>query len=107
MTTKRKFKSNAFEAIHASARALHKVGAISKLTLREFDESCLAIPIEIKPKQIKTIRENNQVSQPIFARYLNTSESTVQKWESGAKRPSGMALKLLNVVQKHGLKVLT
>jgi len=106
MTTKRKFKSDAFEAIHASARALRKVGAISKVTLREFDESCLAIPIEIKPKQIKTIRENNQVSQPIFARYLNTSESTVQKWESGAKRPSGMALKLLNVVQKHGLKVL-
>ncbi|EDP8595704.1 transcriptional regulator, partial [Salmonella bongori] len=24
----------------------------------------------------------------------------------GAKRPSGMSLKLLNVVQKHGLKVL-
>ncbi len=106
MTTKRKFKSTAFEAIHTSARALHKVGAISKVTLREFDESCLVIPIHIEPKQIKTIRENNQVSQPIFARYLNTSESTIQKWESGAKRPSGMALKLLNVVQKHGLKVL-
>jgi DNA-binding transcriptional regulator YiaG len=46
------------------------------------------------------------VCQPVFARYLNTSESTVQKWESGAKRPSGMALKLLAVVEKHGLKVL-
>ena len=38
--------------------------------------------------------------------YLNTTESTVQKWESGANRPSGMALKLLNIVQKHGIKVL-
>jgi putative transcriptional regulator len=28
MTTKRKFKSDAFEAIHASASALHKIGAI-------------------------------------------------------------------------------
>ncbi|MFI5243697.1 MAG: helix-turn-helix domain-containing protein, partial [Gemmatimonadales bacterium] len=37
---------------------------------------------------------------------LNTSESTVEKWESGAKRPSGAALKLLSLVQKHGLKVL-
>ena len=37
---------------------------------------------------------------------LNTSESTVQKWEAGTKRPSGMALKLLAVVEKHGLKVL-
>jgi putative transcriptional regulator len=30
----------------------------------------------------------------------------VQKWESGAKRPSGPALKLLGIVQKHGLRML-
>lgn len=106
MTTKPKFKSDAFEAIHSSASALLKVGAINKATMRKFDQSCLAVPAEIEPQQIKTIRENNHVSQPVFARYLNTSESTVQKWETGAKRPSGMALKLLAVVQKHGLKVL-
>ena len=50
--------------------------------------------------------EGAHVSQPVFARYLNTSESTVEKWETGAKRPSGMALKLLSLVQKHGLEVL-
>ena len=55
---------------------------------------------------IKRIREGAHVSQHVFARYLNTSESTVQKWEAGTKRPSGMALKLLAVVEKHGLKVL-
>jgi len=107
MTTKRNYKSDAFEAIHNSATALHRVGAISKTTLREFDESCLVPIEEIPPQQIKQIRENNHVSQPIFARYLNTSESTVQKWETGAKRPSGTALRLLQVVQKHGLAVLT
>lgn len=107
MTTKRKYKSDAFEAVHASADALHRVGAISKTTLREFDESCLVATEEIAPQQIKKIRESNHVSQPIFARYLNTSESTVQKWETGAKRPSGMALRLLQVVKKHGLMVLS
>lgn len=106
MTTKPKFKSDAFEAIHSSARALFNVGAIDKATLRNFDASCLLVPHEIEPEKIKEIREFNHVSQPVFARYLNTSESTVQKWESGAKRPSGMALKLLAVVQKHGLQVL-
>ena len=106
MTTKKKFKSDAFEAIHSSARAMFKVGAIGKTTLRQFDESCLSVPTEIDPQQIKSIRERNHVSQPVFARFLNTTESTVQKWEAGAKRPSGMALKLLAVVQKHGLKVL-
>jgi putative transcriptional regulator len=107
MATKPKYKSDAFEAIHSSARALLKVGAIDKATMREFDESCLVTPSEIAPRKIKQIRESNHVSQPVFARYLNISESTIQKWETGAKRPSGMALKLLAIVQKHGLKVLT
>ena len=106
MATKRKFKSEAFEAIHSSARALLKVGAIDKATMREFDQPCLATPPEIAPRKIKQIRENNHVSQPVFARYLNTSESTFCKWETSAKRPSGMALKLLAIAQKHGLKVL-
>jgi putative transcriptional regulator len=106
MSTKKAYKSDAFEAIHTSASALHKIGALDKATMRSFDTSCLAVPMEIEPEQIKHIRETNHVSQPIFARYLNTSESTVQKWESGAKRPSGMALKLLAVIQKHGLSVL-
>lgn len=106
MATRRKFKSDAFEAIHSSATALHKVGAVSKDTMRSFDASCLSVPAPLEPQQIKRIRENARVSQPVFARYLNTSESTVEKWETGAKRPSGLALKLLAVVQKHGLGVL-
>lgn len=48
-----------------------------------------------------------RVSQPVFALYLNTSESTIQKWEAGTKRPRGMALKLLDVVNRHGLAVLS
>jgi putative transcriptional regulator len=107
MTTKRRYKSDAFEAIHSSASAMFKVGAIDKATMREFDESCLAAPAPKAPRHIKRIRESQRVSQPVFARYLNTSESTVEKWESGAKKPSGMALKLLDIVEKHGLKTLT
>jgi putative transcriptional regulator len=107
MTAKRKFKSDAFEAIHSSASALRKVGAIDKATMRDFDGACLDVPVSMEPRQIKKLRESNNVSQPVFARFLNTSESTVEKWETGAKRPSGMALKLLAIVQKHGLRVLS
>ena len=106
MATKPKFRSDLSEAIHSSASALFRVGAIDKATMREFDESCLSVPAPMAPRRIKRIRESQRVSQPVFARYLNTSESTVEKWESGAKRPSGMALKLLDIVEKHGLKVL-
>lgn len=106
MKRKSKFKSDAFAAIHSSASALAKIGAIDKTTMRSFDASCLAAPAPIKPQEIKHLRERFRVSQPVFARYLNTSESTIEKWETGAKKPSGIALKLLSVVQKHGLKML-
>jgi putative transcriptional regulator len=84
---------------------MYRAGTIDKETMRSFDASCLAPP-PIQPREIKALRERHRVSQPVFARYLNTSESTIEKWETGAKRPSGMALKLLAVVQKHGLKML-
>ena len=106
MAMKSRFKSDAFEAIHVSAVALHRVGAIDKATMRNFDAMSLIAPGELTPADIKRIREAAHVSQPVFARYLNTSESTVEKWETGAKKPSGMALKLLAVVQKRGLNVL-
>jgi len=106
MALKRKHRSGIAEAVHTSASALYRVGAIDKATMREFDESCLAAAPAMDAKRIKRIRERQKVSQPVFARHLNTSPSTVQKWESGAKRPSGIALKLLSVVEKHGLSVL-
>jgi len=46
------------------------------------------------------------VSQAVFAALLNTSVSTVQKWEIGQKRPTGTALKLLRLVQKNGLDIV-
>jgi putative transcriptional regulator len=106
MTAKPKYKSDAFEAIHSSVAGMLKAGTIDKATMRTFDKLCLSAPKPIAPTQIRRIRESQRVSQPVFARYLNTSESTVEKWETGAKKPSGMALKLLTIVQKHGLEML-
>lgn len=106
MTTKSKFKSPAFEAIHNAASGLFSVDAIPQETMCNFDKACLNSVDNLQPLEIKALREKLNVSQPVFASYLNTSVSTVQKWESGVKRPSGLALKLLAVVQKYGLKVL-
>lgn len=105
--TTKKFKSDAYEAVHSAVSGMHKAGTVDKATMRHFDETCLATPEELTPKQIKALRESYHVSQPVFARYLNTSESTVEKWESGATRPQGAALKLLSVAKKHGLEILT
>lgn len=101
-----KSKSDSFAAIHGAAKGLHRVGVINKMTMKEYDALCLEQTPDFDTKDIKQIRERAHVSQPVFARYLNTSESTVQKWESGQKRPNGMALKLLSVIKKRGLEVL-
>ena len=107
MTAMHKFRSDAFEAIHGAVAGMYRAGTVDKATMRDFDESCLAVTPAISPAQIKQLRESNKVSQPVFAHYLNTSESTVEKWETGAKKPGGAALKLLAIVRKHGLQILT
>ena len=102
----RKTKSAILEAVHETATGLHKAGVMDRVTLREFDRLCLP-PVEpLEPMQIKQIREASRVSQAVFAALLNTSLSTVQKWEIGQKRPTGTALKLLHLVQKRGLEVV-
>jgi putative transcriptional regulator len=74
--------------------------------MREFDLLCLPKIEKLEPQKIKAIRETAQVSQAVFAALLNTSVSTVQKWEIGEKRPSGTALKLLHIVEKCGLEAI-
>ena len=102
----RKTKSAILEAVHETAKGLHKAGVMDQVTLREFDRLCLP-PVEpLDPDQIKKIREATRVSQAVFAALLNTSLSTVQKWEIGQKKPTGTALKLLHLVQKRGLEVV-
>jgi len=45
------------------------------------------------------------VSQNVFALYLNTTVSTVRQWEQGDKKPSGIAARLLQLIQKNGLAI--
>lgn len=102
----RKPKSAILEAVHETAKGLHAAGAMDRVTLREFDRLCLP-PVEpLSPSKIKKIRVKAHVSQAVFAALLNTSVSTVQKWEIGQKRPTGTALKLLHLVQERGLEVV-
>ncbi|MCL2340087.1 MAG: transcriptional regulator, partial [Proteobacteria bacterium] len=74
------YRSDAFAAIHETAEALYAHGIITKTTMKEFDESCLA-PVEgMTPEEIRRIRERERLSQPVFARYLNVSKNLVSDW---------------------------
>lgn len=102
----RKTKSPILEAVHDTAQGLHKAGVMDMITLREFDQLCLQPIQPLQAAQIRHIRESSCVSQAVFARLLNTSLSTVQKWEIGQKKPTGTALKLLHLVQARGLQAI-
>lgn len=100
------YRSEIAAAVHETVEGMHKAGVVDKQTMREFDASCLATATPLPPDEIKAIREREQVSQPVFARYLNVSKNLVSDWERGVKRPGGPALRLLSIVRKNGLSAL-
>lgn len=102
----KKYRSEAYAAIHETMEALQDVGAINKQTMREFDSACLAPALPMPPERIRALREREHLSQPIFALYLNVSKNLVSDWERGVKKPGGPALRLLTVVEKNGIQAI-
>lgn len=94
------------DTVHETAKGLHDAGVMDATTMREFDVLCLPPVKEYSATQIKRLRLKYKASQAVFAAYLNTSKSTVQKWEQGQKKPNGPSLKLLNIVDDKGLEIL-
>ncbi len=92
--------------LQQTARGLYELGAIDGKTMRDFESLRLESPKAYSAYEIKRLRLKEKASQAVFAAYLNTSVSTVQKWEIGEKKPSGPALKLLDIVERKGLKAL-
>ena len=94
------------KVLHETAKGLNKAGTLDTMTMREFDALCLPPLKHYTPTQIKRLRTRYKASQAVFAAFLNMSPSTVQKWEQGQKKPNGPSLKLLNLVDAHGLEAL-
>lgn len=99
-------KESILDVVHESAKDLYSVGAIDAITMKNYDAHCLPEVKKLSALEIKMIRLKEKLSQPVFALLLNTSVSTVKQWEQGDKRPSGLALKLLNLVAKNGTNIL-
>ena len=83
---------------HGLAAALHRVGALDSADMRTMDRLCLPPRPNYSPPEIKRIRAATRMSQPVFARLLGVDKSAVTQWERGVKRPSGPALRLLEVL---------
>ena len=98
--------SRIIESLRSDLAELVEAGAISKVTMREFDAVCPPPVREFDAAEIKRLREDLKFSQPVFALHLHTSASTVRKWEQGETHPTGPALKLLNIIADKGLQAI-
>ncbi len=103
-TTKR--DSRIIKEVLETARGLQGAGLITKRRMGEFEALSHLEVEDMPPHKIKALREQARVSQAVFAAVLNTSLSTVQKWEVGDKKPSGPSLKLLNLIDRKGLEAV-
>lgn len=103
---KNRYRSDIARSVHQTVRGLHRVGLVDKTTMRRFDASCLTRIVDLTPKQIQGLREREDVSQAVFANYLNVRPGLVSQWERGEKKPSGPSLKLLALVKARGLDAI-
>lgn len=106
MSRAKTYKSDIKAAIHETASGLYNAGIIDKQTMHEFDASCLTVVHDFTAQEIRALREREEVSQDVFAHYLNVSKDSVIKWERGVKHPAGPSLKLLSLVAKNGLEAI-
>ena len=96
--------SRILKEIHESVTSGYEAGVVDLKTMQKYDKLCMIDTHAMKPDEIQHIRKNiAKVTQPEFARILSVSNSTIAKWETGNKKPSGLALKVLNLIQRKGI----
>lgn len=93
----------------ATAKDMRDVGAMSKetyekITLRHIKGAPKMPPVT--GAQIRLMRVRAKLSQGVFAGYLNVSTGYLSQLERGAKKPTGAALALLNVIKRKGIEAI-
>lgn len=54
----------------------------------------------VRPAEIRAIRRKLNASQAVFAALLNVAPVTAASWESGRRKPTGPALRLLDLARR-------
>lgn len=109
MKTKKAAADRVSADLLETAADLGKLGIIDERAFANIRALCLEQPPVYSPRRVMTIRTRKaRMSQSVFAKLLNVSVSTVQKWEAPAadKHPSGAAAKLLQIIEKRGIDAI-
>jgi putative transcriptional regulator len=103
--------SSVVESILENAQDLHELGLMDdeeyrKITIRHLGHKAPGAAKPISAKAIKKMREDANLSQAAFARYLNLTPGYISQLERGTKQPKGPALALLNVIRRKGVEAI-
>jgi len=99
MAKKAESNNEFFESIKAGLTAVIEHAEGSRKDLRT--TTLPRPPKELSAKEIANFRAQLNVSQAVFASYLNISPKTVQSWEQVHGKPNGASLKLLSIARKN------
>jgi len=80
--------------------------AHAKITMRHADGAPAFELRALSGAEIRALRESTRMSQAVFARHLNLTPGYVSQLERGAKRPTGAALALLDIVRRKGIEAI-
>jgi len=98
--------SNIQNTIDDIAHGLHRANIIDQKTLRDLTDEDIPVLIEYTGEDIHQLRKRQKLSQSVFAKYLNVSPSMIRSLEQGKRHAHGAILKLLNIVERHGISAL-
>ena len=110
MTAEKKKPSRLTKALLETAGDMREGGildatAYKKITMRHLGD--IGAPAKpLSGEDIRALRERARLSQAVFARLLNLTVGYVSQLERGAKRPTGPALVLLNVIRRKGIEAI-
>ncbi|AEB09817.1 helix-turn-helix domain-containing protein [Desulfobacca acetoxidans] len=111
MKTRDKKTTRLTQALLETADDMRRAGimdeeAYRKITMRHLGPENKGRSEPLSGEDIRAMREQAHMSQAVFAHYLNVSVSYVSQLERGAKRPTGAALALLNVIKRKGIEAI-
>ncbi|MEW6657343.1 MAG: helix-turn-helix domain-containing protein [Thermodesulfobacteriota bacterium] len=111
MKGKNKKPTRLTQALLETAKDMQQAGiltdeAYGKITMRHLGVKDKADLEPLTGEEIRAIREQANMSQAVFAHYLNVTVGYVSQLERGAKRPTGAALVLLNVIRRKGIEAI-
>ena len=97
---------NVNDLLHSVEEVRDHVTGKRKVTMRTTQVRMPDPAPLITPEAIAEARHALNVSQPVFARMLNVPTVTAVSWEKGRRKPSGAALRLLQIARKHPEAIL-